>query len=35
MKARGVRAQEECVDVDVVLSPGSLFVRVRRVTWSN
>ena len=28
-------AGEENVDVDVVLSPGSLFVRVRRATWSN
>jgi hypothetical protein len=28
-------AVEESVDVDVVLSPGSLFVRVRRAAWSN
>jgi hypothetical protein len=35
MKMREVRAQEECVDVNEVLSPGSLFVRVRRATWSN
>jgi hypothetical protein len=33
-KAREVRAQEESVDVDEVVSPGSLFVGVRRATWS-
>jgi hypothetical protein len=29
-----MRAQDESVDVDVVLSPGSLFVGMRSATWS-